>query len=146
MSGSGCACALCVKCTVVICTARCPQKLHFVSILTPFWGKRMTLHPTEHMNNTICLTASMQHSLINDLFLRVGMVSPCKFSRRPGSAGTHEQIKVVMKTRCKNLPDRPDQGKTRNPLPGLVSGWTSSTGTAMAGLSFNLSLCQVTNR
>lgn len=106
----------------------------------------MTLHLTEHMNNTICLPASMQHSLINDLFLRVEMVSPCKFSRRPGSAGTHEQIKVIMKTRYRNLPDRPDQGETRKPLPGPVRRWTSSTGMAMAGLSFNLSLCQGTNR
>ena len=83
----------------------------------------------------------MQHSLINDLFLGVEMVSPCKFSRRPGNAGTHEQIKVVMKTRCKNLADRADQGKTRNPLPGPGRRWTSSTGVAMADLSFNFLVC-----
>lgn len=52
----------------------------------------MTLHPTEHMNNTICLPASMQHSLINDLFLRVEMVSPCKFSRRPGGSSPYPDL------------------------------------------------------
>jgi hypothetical protein len=119
-----------------------PETPFHKHLLTPFGGERMTLHPTEHMNNTICLPASMQHSLINDLFLRVEMVSPCKFSRRPGSAETHEQIKVAMKTRCKNLPDRASQRKTRTPLPGPIRRWTSSTGMVMASLSFNLSLCQ----
>lgn len=53
-----------------------PETPFHKQLVTPFWGWRMMPHLDEHVNNTICLAASRQHSLINDLFLRVEIVSP----------------------------------------------------------------------